>query len=198
MRKIDLRARLRVRTKVPDVSDHADDFAHIRIFGIAEIQALADRLFTRPEASCHRLADDHDPWGLLPICRCKTATFENRNFHRAEIVRTDRAIISDKKVSRCQRWTLIDAEADTPPMSGKRQIVRDCRRFDAGQRFNAFEKALVKLGSLLLFGILRFRQRQTHRENILRLKPQPHLAKTPKAFNHQACADQQHQREGNL
>src|SRR5918996_3914876 len=198
MGNVDLRLSLYLRTEMLRVADDADDLAKIRSLGAPEIQSFADWIFAWEETPRQSLVDGYHLRRLQPICGGKPAPVDDRNLHRLEIARADRADIRHEKISRGQRWMPLNTEAHTSPVSGKRQIVRDRRRFHARQRLNTSGKLLKKFDALLFVRILRFGKRQAHGENVARVESEPRPAKMTEAFNHQSGADQQDEREGHF
>src|ERR1043165_5746830 len=191
MRNIDLRSRLGVRTKMLHIAYDPDDLAELRSLGAAEIQSLADWILVGPEAARHRSVDSHHWSCLQPISSAETAAIDDGNFHRAEVTRVDCADVRDLIISRSQGWTSFDSEAHASPMSGERQVIRDRRRLNPGQRLNAFDKLFKKIRPLLFVRIFHLGQGKAHGEHIVRVKSEAHFAKVPKAFNHQSGANQQ-------
>ncbi len=83
-----------------DVADDADDFARswttdllllLARDAAVERDALAERILAWPVAPRHRLADDHNPRLTFAILVGERAAAEERNAHRREVVRVDRA-----------------------------------------------------------------------------------------------------------
>src|SRR5437773_9470468 len=71
-----------------DIAHHTDHFnpGHIPL---AELDAFAERLLSRPEPPRHRFIDDDDRRRIIRITLGKGTSFDKRDAHRLKIVRID-------------------------------------------------------------------------------------------------------------
>src|SRR5262249_3068570 len=85
----------------------------------SNLDSLADRIFSRPVTTGHRLADDRYTGGALALVRGELATLEEWNAHGPKITGADGIEVRDGKFAWVPSTLCLDGETRSLPITAR-------------------------------------------------------------------------------
>ena len=158
-----------------------------------ERDAAADRVFARPVASRHGLADQDDPRRPFHVTRFEQPAAHQRDAHRLEIPGRDGASLRRFALA-IGPGMILDLHAAAVVIAAERQDVDGTGGDDTRQGVDARLQPFVER-NLLALGVGGHRQRHVHRHDRGRREAGGHLLQRPDAAHEQRGADEQDHRK---
>jgi len=181
---------------VADVSHEADN-GNPRLVLRAEVEALPDRVRSRPVPIGHRLVDDRDVRAGLAVARNEEAAPHQPHPHRLEVAGRDDLPVAVRVLPRRLRAPL-ERDGPVADRAGERQQAGGARRADAVKRPDAFQQVLVEGNHVPIGGVVGRRERHASGEHPFWCEAEVHAAQFHEGPNEQHGGDQEDRRERRL
>src|SRR5665213_1849012 len=178
--------------KIPRIRHYADN--HFRL-SIRKLQMLADRVFTRIEPLCQRLADDNFVSLVQTLTLIERPSAQYRNPERAEIASVCKAHDCGTTLADWLRRMFRNRESPITPIAAARHYRFERRSLHAGRRSNSCKQCVVKIYAHLRRAVSRVRQSNPHGKHVVRDATNIGRTQSLITANQQPCSNQQHYRE---
>src|SRR5262245_15708763 len=151
-----------------DVADDTDDLGGDVRTSHFDHETLAERVALRKVCARKRLADDHDVRFLRRLALAEEAAALQRHVHRLEIAVVADADVHDV-VATWWRWRLaFDCEAGPRTEAAQRKVTDGAGGLNTRNLLDSRDRLAKEADPLLVVAILRVRQLQSHRQNVVR------------------------------
>jgi hypothetical protein len=161
-------------------------------------QPQADGIAPRPQPHRERRADDGNVLRPFSIEGGKHTSADDRNAHRIEILRGDRAVARARQTRGVGRGTVLGDERRFRAPPRRRQDAGDRDLPDGRKGGQAIEQPLAKRASRVIVDVSRVGQRKVEAQEVAGLEAARLRRHAGAGVERQARADQQCQRARNL
>ncbi len=150
-----------------------------------EPDSLADRIYPRPDFVGKRLIDNEGSGRQIGVLFIQVSAMHQRDAQHPEIIGTDDLRIGDVDIG--ARRSTLNLKGRIRRNLAHRQLIYDCDCLNTRQPSHPILQLIVKAGGLPQ-RIASFRQRQSHRNHVLRIKAEADAEQFHKTANHESSA----------